>query len=537
MKNYIIIALLLSTISLSSCKKYLDLAPNENITEDQVFSTVIQSESFVNNIYSTLPTMQTRGGDGFTAINSLSDEGAPTFWNNGMTFNRGGYSASSNPIGNIWANSYRGIRKANILLERLPAVPTTSDDDIATKKRLKGEALFCRAFLYFDILKFYGAFPIIDKRVDLSDDFKQKRNTYDECVAFMVSDLDEAASILPLSHTSGLLGRATKGMCLALKSRLLLYAASPLNTADSQAKWQQAANAAKAVIDLNQYPLYNAKANKSDNYKDIFNVYANSEIIWFRDLGNNKNYEQAFYPPGLSGWANTVPTQNLVDEYQMDNGKDITDPTSGYDATKPYVNREPRFYASIWYNGSVIRGYTVAAKTTGLDAINGANVNTTTGYYTAKFCDGSVSLTSGAGRQIMSIWFRIGEMYLNYAEAANEANTSPTADPLIYTYINMIRNRAGLPNLTIGLSKEQMRLAIRRERRVELSFEEHRFFDDRRWKLRTSSPIFGYRWNAQGTSYTVDQVEDRPFSDKMWYMPIPQTELDILKNVNQNPGW
>ncbi|WP_316789747.1 RagB/SusD family nutrient uptake outer membrane protein [Pedobacter frigoris] len=544
MKNYIIIALLLSTIGLSSCKKYLDLAPNENIQEDQVFSTIIQAEYFANNVYSTLPTFQTRTGDGFTSINAVSDEAAPTFWNNGMSFNRGGYSQSSNPIGNIWANSYRGIRKANILLERLPDVPTPNDGDPESKIRLRAEALFCRAFLYFDILKFYGAFPIVDKRVPIDDPFQQKRNTYDECVAFMVKDLDEAAAVLPDFYsstttppTANMIGRATKGMCLALKSRLLLYAASPLNTADNSVKWQKAADAAKAVIALNRFPLYNVKANKADNYKDIFNVYANSEIIWYRDLGNNKNYEQAFYPPGLSGWANTVPTQNLVDEYQMANGKDITDPTSGYDPANPYLNREPRFYASIWYNGSVIRGYTIAAKTGGLDAINGANVNTTTGYYTAKFCDGSVSLTSGSGRQTMSIWFRIGEMYLNYAEAANEANTLPTNDPLIYTYMNLIRNRAGIADLPAGLTKEDMRKAIRRERRVELAFEEHRFFDDRRWKLRSSSPIFAYRWNAAGTAYTKEEVENRPFEEKMWYMPIPQTELDILRSVEQNLGW
>jgi len=537
MKNHIIIAVLLLVLSLSSCKKYLDLAPNENITEDQVFSTAIQAENFVNNIYSVLPTSQTRAGDGFTAIDAVSDEGAPTFWNNGMAFNRGGYSPSSNPIGNIWANSYRGIRKANILLERLPDVPTISSDDVEIKKRLRGEALFCRAFLYFDILKFYGAFPIIDKRVAIDDQFQQKKNTYEECVAFMVKDLDEASNILDPSYPANLIGRATKGMCLALKSRLLLYAASPLNTPDNQTKWQQAASAAKAVIDLNLYPLYNVKANKADNYKDIFNVFANSEIIWFRNLGNNKNFEQAYYPPGISGWANTVPTQNLVDEYQMANGKNITDPTSGYDPANPYLNREPRFYATIWYNGSVIRGYTVAAKTKGIDGINGNNVNTTTGYYLAKFCDGSVSLTSGSGRQIMSVWFRIGEMYLNYAEAANEANTSPANDPLIYNYINLIRNRAGIPDLPIGLSKDDMRKAIRRERRVELCFEEHRFFDDRRWKLPSSSAIFAYRWNEAGTSYTKEQVETRPFDEKMWYMPIPQTELDILRNVTQNKDW
>jgi len=537
-----IIAFLLSAISFSSCKKYLDLAPNENISEDQTFSTILQTESFLNNVYSTLPTSQTRFRDGFTSIDAISDEGAPTFWNEGKAFNGGGYSPSSNPIGNIWANSYRGIRKANILLERLPGVPVSKDDDPNAKQRLRAEALFCRTFLYFDILKFYGAFPIVDKRIDINDPYQQKRNTYAECVAFMVKDLDEAAGILPsvyspATSTANLIGRATKGMCLALKSRLLLYAASPLNTADDQSKWQQAANAAKAVIDLNLYPLYNVKANKADNYKDIFNVFANSEVIWFKNLGLGKTFEQNYFPPGLGGYANIIPTQNLVDEYQMANGKDITDPTSGYDPANPYLNREPRFYATIWYNGSKIGTYTIAAKDGGTDGINGSNINTTTGYYTAKFYDGSVSLTSGAGRQMMSIWFRIGEMYLNYAEAANEASTTPTADPLIYTYMNLIRNRAGIPDLPAGLSKDDMRKAIRRERRVELCFEEHRFFDDRRWKLNSSNPIFGFRWNSTGTAYTREQVETRPFDKKMWYMPIPQTELNILQNVSQNPGW
>lgn len=546
MKKYSIVAFLALTISLSSCKKYLDLAPNENITEDQVFSTAIQAEAFVNNIYSVLPKRQTRGNGYFVAMDAISNEGAPTFWPGGITINLGGYSPSSFPIGNAniapaqanpWNIAYNGIRKTNILLKRLPDLPANTPDEIAIKNRLRGEALFCRAFLYFDIIKFFGAFPIVDKPLELSDDFNEKRNTYEECVKFIEKDLDEAASILPLSYPANQLGRATKGLCLALKSRLLLYAASPLNTSDNEAKWAQAAKAAKSVIDLNQYTLYNVKADKRTNYKDIFNVYGNSELIWFNDMGNNKQYEQNFYPPGLSGYGCTAPTVNLVDEYQMANGKDITDPTSGYDPAKPYLNREPRFYATIWYNGSVIRGYTLAAKTGGLDAIGLGNTSTTTGFYLAKYCDESVSLTTGAGRQIMSIWFRLGEMYLNYAEAANEANASPANDPLIYNYINLIRNRAGIPDLPAGLSKDDMRKAIRRERRVELSFEEHRFFDDRRWKLKSSSPIFAHRWNTAGTSYTIEQVENRPFNEKMWYMPIPQPELDVLRNVTQNPGW
>lgn len=538
MKKKLIMALFIGLL-FSSCKKsFLDLAPNENITEEKAFSTIIQTENFTNNIYSSLPTIQNRTGDGFTTLNCLSDEGAPTYFQNGRVFNSGGYGPTNigTFIGNIWSNSFKGIRKANILLEQLPNVPASGGDEEVTKKRLRGEGLFLRAFLYFDLLKVYGRFPIIDKRLALTDSFLAPRNSYDDCVAFILKDLNEAITILPDNYPANLLGRANKAMCMAVKSRLLLYAASPLNSVDNATKWLSAAKAAKDIIDLNQFSLYNALANKADNYKAIFNVFANQEIIWFRNLGNGKSYEQNYYPPSSSGWGDETPTQNFVDEFQMANGKDISDPTSGYNPLTPYIGREARFYATVWYNGSVVRSNTVQTFPGGSDAINGGNNNTKTGYYLRKFCDESININSGAGRQMMSIWFRLAEFYLTYAEASNEAQSSPTTDPLIYTYVNLIRNRAGLPDLVAGLSKEQMRLAIRHERRVELSFEEHRFFDDRRWKLNFGGDMKGIQWNNTGTNYTIITTENRPFDQKMWYMPIPQSEIDIT-HIEQNTGW
>lgn len=537
MKKKLIMAIFIGFL-FSACKKnFLDLAPNENITEAAAFSTMIQTENFVNNIYSSLPTPQSRAGGNVT-FDCMSDEGAPTFSNDARTFNGGGYGPTNiaTYIGNVWGNSFAGIRKANVLLDKLPNVPATNDEENATKIRLRGEALFMRAFLYFDLLKIYGRFPILTKVLTSADNFQIPRNTYDECVAFILKDLEEATSILPDSYPTNLLGRANKAMCKAVKSRLLLYAASPLNAVDNAGKWQAAAKAAKDVIDLNQFSLYNALANKADNYKAIFNVFANPEIIWFRNLGNVKLLEQLYYPPNGSGYGCESPTQNFVDEYQMANGKDITDPTSGYDAAKPYLNREPRFYATVWYNGSVLRGKAIQTYAGGTDAINAGSNNTKTGYYLRKKCDETVSLSSGPGRQAMSIWFRLAEFYLNYAEAANEAVVSPAADPLIYTYVNMIRTRAGLPNLSPGLTKDQMRLAIRHERRIELSFEEHRFFDDRRWKLTFGGNTKGIVWDAAGTSYTIITAENRAFNEKMWYMPIPQNEINIMK-IDQNPGW
>jgi hypothetical protein len=542
MKKIKIIAaiLLLTSITLSSCQKdFLDLAPNENISEEQAFSTMIQTENFANNIYAELPKYQTRTSHRFTPLDCLSDEGAPTYFGDGRTFNGGGYGPTNitNYIGDIWANAFRSIRKTDILLEKLPGVPSINPGDDDTRKRLRGEALFLRAFSYFDVLKVFGRVPIFATSLAPDADFKTARNTYEECVAFMQKDLDEAITLLPASYPNNQLGRANKAMCMALKSRLLLYAASPLNSADNAGKWQAAAKAAKDLIDLNQYSLYDLKSDKAENYKDIFNVFANKEIIWFLNLGNGKDFEQNYYPASNGGWGDVTPTQNLVDEYQMDNGKDITDPTSGYDAAKPYLHREPRFYGTVWYNGAVLRGTRIQTNPGGNAAINGGNDNTRTGYYTRKFCDESVDLNNGPGKQMMSIWFRLAEMYLNYAEASNEANANPSADPLIYSYINLIRSRAGLPGLTAGLSKDQMRLAIRHERRIELCFEEHRFFDDRRWKLTFGGKIKGIVWaDAAGTSFSLINAEDRPFEQKMWYMPIPQKEIDITK-MEQNPGW
>lgn len=552
MKKILVTSVLLITCAVfTACKKdFLNLAPNEFISEEQAFGTMIQTENFANNIYTGIPApIQRIIGDGLEGLDCLSDEGATTFNQNARVFNGGGYGPSNitSFFQNIWANSYFNIRKVNILLNKLPTVPVTAanqsqaQEDEQTRKRLRGEALFLRSFFYFDILKVYGRFPIIDKPLLADDEFKIPRNSYNECVSFIQKDLDEAITILKdFARPSNevFLGRANAAMCMALKSRLLLYAASPLNNTDDPTRWQAAAKAAKDLIDLNAFSLYNDKTDKIANYKDVFNVYANKEIIWFvNNLGNSKQLEQLYYPVALGGWGNVTPTQNLVDEYQMANGKDITDPTSGYDPAKPYLNREPRFYATVWYNGSVVRGITIQTDPKGTDAINGGNNNTRTGYYMRKYCNENINLSSGPGRQIMGIWFRLAEFYLNYAEASNEANGSPDADPLIYTYVNLIRDRAGLPPLTTGLSKEQMRLAIRHERRVELSFEEHRFFDDRRWKLTFGGDIKGIFWDdAAGTSYTIKTVENRPFSEKIWYMPIPQSEIDITK-IQQNPGW
>lgn len=545
MNRRIISALFIALGSLSACNKdFLNLAPNENISEDKVFGTVLQTQQFLNNIYGDLPNGFYHIAGDFDGFAALSDEGDPTFATALRTFNVGGYGPGNiKSYVSTWANSYKDVRKVNILLQNLDKVPVLPTDEQGAKTRIKGEALFLRAFYYFDILKTYGAFPIITEAFTAASDLNLPRNNYDECVAFIIKDLDDAVALLPLpsAQSANVYGRANKGMCMALKSRTLLYAASPLNnTGNDVAKWQRAADAAKAVIDLNQYHLYTANADVAENYKEIFSVYANPEIIMLNYSGNDNGLEQNYFPPGLGGWGCIVPTQNMVDLYQMANGKAITDPSSGYDPQKPYANREPRFYGTVLYNGAIVGGsYKLETFVGGADGIRGGNNNTNTGYYTAKWVDthNANFLYDGSSRPNFWVWFRLAEMYLNYAEAKNEAVADPTADPLIYSYVNIIRARAGLPGLPAGLSKDAMRQAIRHERNIELAYEEHRFFDDRRWKLTFGGDMKAIEWNTAGTSYKITIFQNRIFDPKQWYLPIPQSEIDIDKQLSQNQGW
>ncbi|NSL90028.1 RagB/SusD family nutrient uptake outer membrane protein [Chitinophaga sp. Mgbs1] len=540
--TYLLYLMMGSGIFFSSCKKgFLDIATNENISKEQVFSSLDFTERFVNNIYTGIPNGFDRVGE-FVSLNALSDEGEPTFKQQAKEFNGGGYNASYFPVSSpSWANTYKNIRKTNLLLANIGGVPANGEADEQLKQRLRGEALFLRSFFYFDLLKFFGPFIISDRPLDVNENLQLPRNSYDECVAFLEKSLDEAIKLLPVTFDAGTgYGRATKGMCMALKSRLLLYAASPLNSADNAARWQKAAAAAKAVIDLNAYALYTKNTDKVINYQQIFQDYGNPELIMSLNFGAGKSLEQAFFPPGNSGWGNTVPTQEMADAYETSDGLLITDPGSVYNAARPYENRDPRFYASVLYHGQPFKGRKLDCSTTGIDGIRTSNNATTTGYYLRKYINENINLNTGAGRTMYWVWFRLAEMYLNYAEAANEAAANPSQDPLIYTYINLIRARSGMPALPAGLDKAAMRKRIRHERQIELAFEEHRFFDIRRWKTgetHLNGYTHGIEWTPDGSSYKIVEVFSRIFQQKMYYMPIPQSEVDKDKQLQQNNGW
>ncbi|HSC38575.1 MAG TPA: RagB/SusD family nutrient uptake outer membrane protein, partial [Chitinophagaceae bacterium] len=493
--KFIYIAAIGAAVMTSACKKnYLDLVPTDQVSDASIVGDSTVFEAYVTNRYMGIKIIDKEGegtlpGFGrafeYSMWSSNSDE---SIYNNddGSWLIQRGQIAPEN-LGNagaFWGRSYRGIRDCNYALTHIAGVTMSATH----KNYLTGELMFIRAFRYHDLIRNYGGVVLVgDKVYNLSDNFSDasvyQRSSIKDCIAYAVGELDKAAQLLPQDNSgSWVPGRATKGAALALKARLQLYAASPLYNTGT---WADAAAAAKAVMNLNKYSI-------QSDYSALFidQAMSSNEIIFGRQYtitAPHVRMEIANGPNGYGGWAGNTPLQNLVDGYQMSNGKDITDASSGYDATKPYANRDARFYATILYNGASYRGSTIDIYTPGgKDSKDGpSNWNTTkTGYYLRKFMNDKNVIDNpwnSTGQQPW-IYIRYAEVLLNYAEAQNEA-VGPDAS--VYAAVNQIRQRAsvGLPPLVAGLSQTQMRNAIRNERRVELAFEEHRFYDVRRWKI------------------------------------------------------
>jgi len=539
----------------SSCKKnYLDVIPTDRIPEVSLLADSALFEQFVVNRYMgvRLQEKEAEGtppgfGRGFEygLWSSLTDESIYNNDDNTWVVQRGQLAPENTGIaGTIWGRSYRSIRECNYALTHIDSVQMSD-----TKRTvLRAELRFIRAYRYHDLIRNYGGVVLTGEKVlnledNLTDEALFNRSSIKESLDYAIAELDAAAKDLPLANADRTwdLGRATKGAALALKARLLLYAASPLYNAGT---WANAAAAAKAVMDLNVYSL-------APDYAKLFLTPSSSEIIFERLYAIGARHvclEISNAPNGYGGWAGNTPLQNLVDAYEMNNGKVITDATSGYNAQTPYVNRDARFYTTILYNGALYRGDTVAIYTPGgKDSKDGpSNWNTTkTGYYLRKFMDDSNPIDNPwnvAGLQPW-IYIRYAEVLLNYAEAQNEA-VGP--DATVYTAINQIRQRSSVkqPALPAGLTQAQMRDAIRRERQVELAFEEHRFYDVRRWKIANVTenvPAYGVDVTKSGTTTTYTRkvaLSGRAFADKHYWLPIPRSEiLSSNGKLSQNTGY
>lgn len=541
--------LLLLPISFIACDKDFlqDGSITEgNITEEQVWGNDSYARGFLNNAYFSIPSGFDLDGDG-AMLAAASDEAVNSSVNSSINIFNNGTWSSARTINNVYSDMYEGLRKVNLFLVKVPTAIIIPQDGLSLAndvKRLRGEAFFLRAMFHFELVQRFGAVPLATRVFVREENLNLPKNTYQECVDQIVKDCDSAAVMLPSwtqSWSAANRGRATKMSALALKSRLLLYAASPLfNTGNDVNKWDLAANAAKAVIDSNRHSLITP-------YINIFNYGAaayNNEVIFATQASNRNDIEINNAPISFDGAkGRTNPTQEFVDAFEMTNGKTISDPTSGYNPNNPYNLRDPRLALVVNYNGRLFKNRAVETFVDGADGLN-KNVNATkTGYYMRKFLSESVTWNQATNTNARRPWvvFRYAEILLNYAEALNESKGA-VAD--VYKYVNLVRQRTGIamPALPIGLSKEQMRQRIQNERRVELSFEGHRFYDVRRWKQGDllNKPVTGInivKTSAGTFTYTRFQVEQRVFTDKNYLFPFSQNDINRQPALIQNTGY
>ncbi|KQR70179.1 RagB/SusD family nutrient uptake outer membrane protein [Pedobacter sp. Leaf176] len=547
---------------LSSCKKdFLEVEPTDRISTTSVESDTTIFEAYVLNRYIG-PRLQEKESEGsnpgfgrgfeYSMMSSYTDESIYNNDDGSWLIQRGQISPDNlGSTGSFWSRSYRGIRECNYALNVLSKIPMSAGH----KKMIEGELKFIRAFRYHDIIRNYGRAVLIgDKVTQLTDNLQDeslfKRATLQESMNYVLAQLDEAAASLPLNNTgTWQLGRATKGAALALKSRLALYAASPLY---STGTWAAATSAAQAVVALNKYGIYTGGYNK------MFLINESNEVIFERLFTTNARHvclEIANGPNGYGAWGGNTPLQNLVDDYQMVSGKPITDPSSGYVATQPYANRDPRFSYTVIYNGAAYRNRNLEAFIPGgKDSRDGdSNWNTTkTGYYLKKFMNDAFPIDNPwdvAGLQPW-IYMRYAEILLNFAEASNEAYgpdvVAPGASMTARQAINMVRARpdVNMPPLASGISQSDMREAVRYERRVELAFEEHRYYDVRRWKIGETvenKPAAGIIVTKTGNNFTYSSkvaLDGRSFQAKQYWLPIPRAEiLASGGKLEQNTGY
>lgn len=614
-----------SVFSLVSCSDALDLAPSGRITDDDVFSNNDNVGAYLNSCYNNLPVKGcwyyywSRG-----PVEWCDDawDAADVYYStaiSAMLYN-GNISSSYDPVtdegwgdGDYWSAYWNSIHLCSVFISKIGTATVKEESD---RKRWTAEAHLLRAFYYSELLEWYGmGLPIEKEPFDYAADFtKAQRASYYETVKFIMEDCDVALNTADLpwriaTEAKTEFGRFNKAMAAAIKSRMILFAASPLYN-NGKNYWEEAYQVnSKSLSDLkaNGYQLYNTVNNSQvylspdaylpNNYAALYNEYFTNSMINTIDKEtiyqgiNNQNW--LFNVDGIGcqngGKAGTCPSQELVDSYETTDGQPIlnlatpyvdvqhTQPnynTSNtlYDPQNPYANRDPRFYADIYYNGSkrkcmwsfaepvgAIDNYpaSMGNRTRIIATWNGepktglsqtSRQMTRTGYYERKFLhpfSGNDYMTAGANHK----FYRLGEIYLNLAEAAAEAGHLDEARDAV----DAIRERVGMPDIPSGLPKADLILRIRNERRVELAMEENRYFDVRRWSSSTGDISVTDKWitamvitrNSNGSfSYSrrpVRPTERACYTNKYLRLPLPSNEANLMQTLTgetwQNPGW
>jgi len=575
----------------TACKEdFLENDIKSRLTDDIQWASEGNADLFLNDIYSVLSNKWNSPDnlDNFTDDNDAGFYWKSYSWRQGIVdpaVNNGTPMdhANANPTDYAsWAAGFLKIRKCNLFIQKV--TENSANFSAAYIKKRIDEAKFLRAYYYSELWMHLGGLPIVTEVLDRTTmgeaELYKPRNTFEETFNFIISELDliVANNALPAKYNSGdaNAGRATAGAALALKGWLQLYAASPAFNAATPAS---GADPNKMVgfgnFDAKRWATAAATNKKfMDTYAGTYGLFSdlpalwqekneyNPEIIWDRQVVSiimGSNYEQYGGPVWIDGvyytWGNYDPSQELVDQFAMANGKVITDPTSGYDPQNPYVNREKRFYDFIVYDGAPYKQDWMAKTDTIYTRIDkvrpsknqidfGTDDVGNTGYYFKKKIN-PLKPRGGAASGQNYVYYRYAEVLLNYAEAQNEA---VGADASVYAAVNAIRKRSGLPDLAAGLSKDDMRKAIRRERRIELCFEAKRFYDIIRWviaedvmnkdlhgmKITNSSPNDNKgKWIYEVVGLNHPHV----FTKKMYMNPVPQPVMDQNKKIVQNPGY
>lgn len=567
MKKIIIsyLLILFSVFALFSCKDVLETEAKDAFAEDLIYSNPDQVERLLYTAYNSTESWSINRyqwwGRRFN-IEGASFEAKFNFKDLDLYRMRSGLTPSNMGIWQQkWRNYWDYVRLANEFLDRIDDSPAMQADPEKVNV-LKAEMKFLRANLYAKLIKLYGGVPIMDHALGLNDDFNLSRDSYEACVDFIVKELDEAAAVLPETRPDSEFGRATKLAALAVKSRTLLYAASkvhdpasapssdPLYVYTKSSKWQDASDAAKAIIDLVGSRALIPVANATEYQK--FFLSPNQDILFARPYGSqyyefgtdaNSLWDQTQSPNGYGGWALSSPTHNFAMQFNMADGS--TTSGDSFDAANPNANREMRYYADLLFQGADFRGrpvdYALAENPSpetpnGLDSPKGGGNtlhSSKTGYNIRKFQDESVEVSGGISPERPFILYRLAEIYLNYAEAQYQLGNEAEAR----TFLNKVSTRALQPEITA--SGEDLLEAIKRERRVELAFEGHNFFDERRWMEQShlGFDIKGLKWTKTGTgalTYEEYTVVTRPWWDKHYYLPIPASEVEKAPAMAQN---
>lgn len=601
MKKYIIAFLMAGVMFLNnSCKDFLDQVPDDILTTDRIFDSKDYVNQYLANIYANIPNelmQRYTNSDHSGPWIAASDEAMYNWdFNYANNLNQSTWSATDWDVSAYWSDWYKSIRNATDFISKIDKA-NPAEVNAIERARFKAEARALRALYYYWLVRMYGPVPIINKVLAPDAPLSElniPRNTFDECISFIVEQLDSAYTDLPLVPANEEYGRITKGIVKAYKTQALMLSASPLFNGNTDmaslvnkdgtalisqtynaGKWKLAADAAKAFIDEfvpGVYDLYTE--NNADPFvaaylscRNVVLVNWNKEWIFARSNSGVYNWHDGTplhvgYTTNVQGYGALGVTQKMVDAYFMSNGLPI-DKTSEYRATgfsdykapfdvkarrtyNPWTNREPRFYVGVTYNnsywlyqGNNSREVITVMEFSGNSGRSQSSSDVSpTGYTVRK----NIAVTWNDRGALL---LRLGQIFLDYAEALNEYDPG---NPNILVYLNKIRTRAGVPaygngagQIPLAANQEAVRTAIRRERQVELSFESVRYFDCHRWKIAEvtdNAPVTGLNMYGNGDDfYKFTTITGRTFRERDYLWPVPNDE--ILKNnlLVQNPGW